>query len=168
VERVSWEDGTRWLGRHNLALPTEAQWEHACRAGTDTPWWCGKEAAGLAKVANLADAFCKADGGPASWQYEEWDDGFVLHAPAGSFAPNAFGLFDVHGNVWEWCRDTFKGYLADAVTNPLVQGVGRRVNRGGSWAVVASRARSAFRGGNGPSGRASVLGVRPARRVTSE
>jgi len=168
VEQVSWEDGTRWLSRFNLELPAEAQWEFACRAGTDTPWWCGKEAAALAEAANVADAFCKANGGPASWNYEEWDDGFVAHAPVGSFRPNAFGLFDVHGNVWEWCRDTFKGYPSEPATDPVVQGAGNRVSRGGGWNYVASYARCANRYAYDPSLRSNSLGVRPARSVTSE
>jgi formylglycine-generating enzyme required for sulfatase activity len=167
VEQVSWEDCTRWLGRWNLALPTEAQWENACRAGTDTPWWCGREAKALEKVADLADAFCKANGGPASWPYEEWDDGYTVHAPVGSFGPNTFGLHDVHGNVWEWCRDAWGRYAAEAATDPLIQGAGIRVSRGGGWNFVASFARSAYRGGNDPGIRFFSLGVRPARSVTS-
>jgi serine/threonine protein kinase/formylglycine-generating enzyme required for sulfatase activity len=167
VERVSWEDCARWLGRWNLALPTEAQWENGCRTGTDTPWWCGKEARSLEKAANVADAFCKANGGPASWNYEAWDDGYTAHAPVGSFAANGFGLHDVHGNVWEWCRDTWGRYAPDAATDPLRQGAGIRVNRGGSWSNVASNARSALRSSNAPGIRGHYLGARPARTVTS-
>ncbi len=81
----------------------------------------------------------------------------------GSFGPNAFGLFDVHGNVWEWCRDTHKGYPADAVTDPLVRGAGARVGRGGSFSYSASNARCAIRNADDPSISFFSLGVRPAQ-----
>ncbi|MHC4934321.1 MAG: SUMF1/EgtB/PvdO family nonheme iron enzyme, partial [Planctomycetota bacterium] len=122
VECVSWNDCTLWLSRYNLMLPTEAQWEHACRAGTDTPWFTGRELGALEKVANLADASFASDA-VAHWPFtKEIDDGFVVHAPVGSLAANGFGLFDVHGNVWEWCRDTWSGYPAEPVTEPLARG----------------------------------------------
>jgi len=169
VEQVSWEDGARWLSRYSLALPTEAQWEHACRAGTDTPWFTGRDVKALEKGANLADAFCKANGAPATWRFtEEINDGFGLHAPVGSLASNAFGLHDVHGNVWEWCRDAHRGYPSEAAIDPVAQGAGDRVPRGGSWGHVAAYARAAFRYPTAPSFRNYDLGVRPARSVTSK
>src|SRR5690606_223374 len=81
VEQVSWEDCQRVLPRAALQLPTESQWEYGCRSGTSTPWWVGREREKLREAANLADAFCKANGGAASWQYEAWDDGYTAHAP---------------------------------------------------------------------------------------
>jgi formylglycine-generating enzyme required for sulfatase activity len=166
---VSWDDCATWLSRHNLALPTEAQWENACRAGTPTAWWCGDEVKKLENVANIADAFCKANGAPGSWSYtEEVNDGWLAHAPVGSLAPNAFGLHDVHGNVWEWCQDSWCRYAADAATDPVSGEAGSRVYRGGSWVNDASSARSAARLSGDPSIRSSNIGVRPARRVTPE
>ncbi len=169
VEQVSWEDCTRWLPRFGLELPTEAQWEYACRAGTATPWWCGPGAASLNGVASLADAFCKANNGPPSWQYtEEVNDGYAIHAPAGSLAPNAFGLHDVHGNVCEWCRDSGGGYSAGPATDPLSEGGELRVYRGGGWTAIAAYARSTHRDPNAPYIRDSAIGVRPARPVTGK
>ncbi|MHC5109253.1 MAG: protein kinase domain-containing protein, partial [Planctomycetota bacterium] len=112
VEQVSWTDCQEVLGRLSLVLPTEAQWEYAARAGTGTPWWTGseKESIGSRQAGNLADGWSKAKGGPASWQYEEWEDHWIVHAPAGEFLPNGFGIHDTIGNVWEWCRDRFGKY----------------------------------------------------------
>jgi formylglycine-generating enzyme required for sulfatase activity/serine/threonine protein kinase len=164
VEMVSWDECQRWLSRWNLALPTEAQWENGCRGGTDPPWWCGRESRSLERAANLADAFCKAHGGLGGGPYsEELNDGFVFHAPVGSFAANAWGLHDVHGNVWEWCQDTFARYDAGPVTNPSRQGAGDRVSRGASWYSDASEAGSAYRNYTPASFRFIHLGARPAR-----
>jgi formylglycine-generating enzyme required for sulfatase activity len=169
VEQISWQDCDRWLRRHGLVLPTEAQWEGACRAGTDTPWFVGADPAALGEVANIADAYCKANGGPASWQYsEDVDDGFVAHAPVGSLGPNAFGLHDVHGNVWEWTRDAYGDFAADAVRDPCREGAGYHVFRGGGWNHVAAEARSAYRYTYDPGIRNFSLGVRPARAVRAQ
>ncbi len=149
VEQISWEECAQWLPRWGLALPTEAQWEYACRAGTQTPWSTGVDPAGLSDAANVAGAFCKAHGGSPSWPYsEEVDDGYVLHAPVGSLRPNPFGLHDMHGNVWEWCRDMSLRYAREAVVDPVVEGPGNRVFRGGSWAAHAPNSRSATRSQN--------------------
>ncbi|MGE0193458.1 MAG: SUMF1/EgtB/PvdO family nonheme iron enzyme [Planctomycetota bacterium] len=162
VEQVSWEDCDLWLSRHRLVLPTEAEWEHACRAGTDTPWITGRDVAALGGVANIADAWLKTHGGEAFPATMEVNDGYGVHAPVGSFAPNKFGLHDVHGNVWEWCRDAYRLYTADAVTDPVVQGKGGRVNRGGGWPNVARYACSARRARSDPGSRIYSIGVRPA------
>ena len=191
VEHVSWEMCDQLLRRHRLVLPTEAQWEYACRAGTTTPWSTGVEATSLRGHVNLADRHANRAG---SWYVqlqtiEPWlDDGHVVHAPIGSFRPNPFGLFDMHGNVAEWCRDRFGGYdldvapgdglrqvsgfprFAQATSFPLmtatVSGSRQRVQRGGSFWVPAAGARSAQRGGDAPRSRDGTRGLRPARAVT--
>jgi formylglycine-generating enzyme required for sulfatase activity len=170
VETVSWEDCVEMLGRLDLVLPTEAQWEHGCRAGTDTPWWPGQETLDLQGRANLADAYFEAHGGPASWQYEDdLNDGFVAHAPVGRFEANRFGLHDVHGNVWEWCLDGYGSY--GNATRPgdglrEVPGASYRVYRGGSYYLLALVARSARRNYQRPGYRDFNVGLRPAKVIS--
>lgn len=169
VEEVSWEDCATWLRRHRMALPTEAGWEYACRAGADTPWSTGKDAASLNGSANIADEYCRAHGGHDSWTYTtEVDDGHTVHAPVGTFEANGFGLHDMHGNAWEWCRDTYVEYPSEPVTDPAVEDERplHRVLRGGGWDGAARDARSADRGRDAPGYRANNLGVRPTRAVT--
>ena len=170
VEQVSWHDCVAVLARLDLVLPSEAQWEYGARAFADTPWSSGPEKEGLAVVGNLADAFAQANGGPSGWTYESWSDGYGVHAPVGSFGPNEFGLYDVHGNVWEWCLDGYDGsfYGSSPPTDPVSPFVGSatRVNRGGSFNFTAVYARSANRNGDTPSIADSNLGVRPARVIT--
>jgi len=170
VEQVSWHDCVRVLGRLDLVLPSEAQWEYGARAFADTPWSSGPEKESLAVAANLADAFAQANGGSPSWGYESWSDGYTVHGPVGSFAPNEFGLYDVHGNVWEWCLDGYdesfygSGPAEDPVSHFV--GSGPRLRRGGSFFTIAVRARSAFRLRSAPAYAVNDLGVRPARVIT--
>lgn len=108
---VSWTDAMkfcRWLeGREKTAyrLPTEAEWEYACRGGTRGPFWSGEDTQLLARTSNFADATLRAALKSAPAEPENWSDGFAFTAPVGQFLPNPFGLFDVHGNVSEWCLD---------------------------------------------------------------
>ena len=150
VEEVSWEMCDEVLTRLGLVLPTEAQWEYACRAGTSTPWWTGKKKASLPTAANLADRFAEQIGAPASWPFETRDDGYTVHAPVGSFKANAFGLHDVHGNVFEWCRDWYGGFeirvnAGDGERQVPREGARYRVIRGGGFGYATEYARSAYR-----------------------
>ncbi len=174
VERISFEDCMEVLDRNNLELPTEAQWERACRAGTGTPWSTGSDRGGLRGFANLADA--AARGARMPWQpedgFERFDDGWVIHGPAGSYEPNLFGLHDMHGNVSEWCRDVDAPMSAGThrTGDGLHEAAGwseTHVIRGGSFAENAIQSRcSAFARG-APWYRVKTLGVRPARRITA-
>ena len=170
VEQVTWNDCERTMEHLGLVLPTEAQWEYAARAGTGTPWWTGKERNSLEGTANLADRAAARAG--ATWpgiaDWPELDDGFAVHAPVTAFKPNPFGLYNVHGNVWEWCRDWFGLY-----TDPVRAGDGEReedpnrfkVGRGGSFRHEAAYARSSCRNNTSPETRADHLGLRPARKI---
>ena len=167
AERVDWTMCDELLRRCGLVLPTEAQWERACRAGGASPWHCGDEVGELAGCANLSDA--TAEKWTIGWRnYEDFEDGHVIHAPVGSYRPNAFGLYDMHGNVGEWCRDWNAGYEYSAAPGDgLRQHVGRnrKVVRGGSYRGPAEHARTAFRGNSNLDQQASYLGLRAARPV---
>ena len=166
VEQVSWQDCMATLPKLGLTLPTEAQWEYACRAGTNTPRPFAFEA--FAQYANVADQSFHREFAPL-FTAEPWDDGLVGHAPVGRLQPNGFGLHDVLGNVWEWCLDGYAGsrYAAERQKDPVVSPAGSRtrVRRGGNFHFPAVRARSARRYGNTPSSAGNSLGVRPARAI---
>ncbi len=147
VINVSWDDANdfcKWLSAkmgENVHLPTEAQWEYACRAGTT-----GDRYGDLDEIA---------------W-YEKNSKG-KTH-PVAQKKPNAFGLYDMLGNVWEWCNDYYGDYPTEAVANPTGPGTGSlRVCRGGSWVRVAGDCACAFRFRYHPDGRGGGLGFRLAR-----
>ena len=170
VETVSWIECDRTLRRFGLDLPTEAQWEYAARAGTSGSWWAGRDAADLEGAANLADASCRRVSGSVSWVYHDWDDGFPEHAPVGSFRANAFGLHDVLGNVWEWCRDAPQDdfYARSPRLDPFSghEGTGSRMARGGGWNDPAAAACASIRNSAGGRFRGSSMGVRPSRAIS--
>jgi formylglycine-generating enzyme required for sulfatase activity len=127
----------QWLSKRDSAkyrLPTEAEWEHACRAGTASLYCNGSAELTLPKVANLADA-------SAQLVYsKEWNDGYSRTAPVGKFEPNAFGLHDMHGNVYEWCASAFVKYGTLQPIDALL-----RTTRGGSWESLPAMVRSSLR-----------------------
>ena len=159
VECVSWDDAQEFieklnkehaLGGWRYRLPTEAEWEYACRAGTVTPFWFGSELNG--KQANC-------DG---ELPYES-GEGPNLERPSvvGAYKANPFGLYDQHGNVWEWCDDWYGEYDTSESQDPTGASSGSsRVLRGGSWFGYAFSCRSALRGHYVPSHRDHYIGFR--------
>jgi len=174
VESVSWIDTMRELPRMGLLLPSEAQWENGCRAGTTSKWWLGDERESLRGKVNIADKTA-ADAG-ASWPViQDWpdnEDGGAVHVQVGfgRYPPNDFGLHEVHGNVWEWCLDGYApdAYRRSSAVDPVVleEGAPTHVYRSGSFGNHADKARSAQRSDDPPSSADLVLGVRPARVIS--
>mgnify|MGYP002631226562 CR=1 FL=1 len=157
-----------WCKRAGLMLPTEAQWEFMCRAGMATAWASGADKGDLQEFANLGSAECPEDWRKIPGIVEAWHDGYgAKTAPVASYAPNAFGLFDVHGNVSEWTRDHYVSYDVPAqVGTGLRPGLsGERMARGGNFGGDATTARSAkrFKCGAGTSpGANKGFGFRPS------
>jgi len=151
AESFTWNEARVVAERLGLMLPTEARWEYAARAGSDAPWSTGPYVEDMEFAANLSDQAAKLDGADSDQEYEPWNDGFSVHAPVGSFVPNAFGLYDVHGNVWEWCRDAmdFAFYGSSPMREPFNEespvDPPHRIVRGGGFSVPAHQARSSER-----------------------
>jgi len=151
---VSFDDAVafcRWMGKKtakHVLLPTEAQWAYACRAGTKTAYVWGDKWDDGKGWANAADATARKRF--KGWRAFPWADGYVFTSPAGKYKANAFGLHDVHGNVFEWCADWYdKDYFKKGPkVDPMGPAGGRqRVLRGGSWLSSPGRCRSAGRTG---------------------
>jgi formylglycine-generating enzyme required for sulfatase activity len=137
VEFVNWEDCQRFISKLRLCdgtpyrLPTEAEWEYSCRAGTVTRYHFGDSI--TPHQANFADFENRAN---STWRT----------SPVGAFAPNSWGLNDMHGNLWQWCHDWFGDYPRTAVIDPKGPQLGiQRIQRGGSWDRDATCSRSAMR-----------------------
>lgn len=161
VEQVSWNDAQEFIRRLNqreggagYRLPTEAEWEYAARAGTTTPFHAGTclftdkaNYDGNYPLSGCAKGECRKN-----------------TVRVGSFAPNAWGLYDMHGNVWEWCQDWYGNYPSESVTDPTgPSGGSDRVYRGGSWYNHARLCRSAVRYGISPRFWNPDLGLRLLR-----
>jgi formylglycine-generating enzyme required for sulfatase activity len=185
VVMVSWDDAVEfctWLSRRErltpfyavgrsvtenrsadgYRLPTEAEWEYAARSGGEDlkySWGNGGPEGNVADE-TLREAY------PA-WPFATWPgyaDGHVFTAPVGSYPPNARGLYDMSGNVWEWCNDWYGSYAADGAVNPVGPGSGvTRCLRGGSWTDEPAALRATFRSGRLQNGRGVNSGFRPAR-----
>ena len=179
VVSVSWNDAVafcKWLSRKEskrYSLPSEAEWEYACRAGSTTRFYNGEDPEKLADIANVYDLDCDAAlPGPPRIKgvgVIQAHDGYVYTAPVGSFRPNAFGLYDMTGNVQQWCADWdgdnyYRKSPVDDPTGPK-SGVARVV-RGSSWVEGPETARSASREGVGPDWRDNEIGFRVARSLS--
>jgi formylglycine-generating enzyme required for sulfatase activity len=160
VVRINWQQAMefcKWLSQKTSArvsLPTEAQWEWACRAGTDSPMSYGDLDTDFSTLANMADYTMRDMVYDARNNYSpdlvprdaRFNDGLLVSAEVGSYRPNAWGLYDMHGNVWEWTHSSYMPYpYCDGDGRNDIESAGRRVVRGGSWYDRPKRCRSAFR-----------------------
>ncbi len=164
VEQISWNNVHRFVwrlnhmeGEYRYTLPTEAEWEYACRAGTTTRFHWGDE--GDCDKANYGVGFIHGE-------CRRINPGKPMRV--GSFPPNPWGLHDMHGNVAEWCLDRFADYPLKHMTNPVGGYVGTdQVYRGGSWGVASRYCRSANRDADRPGAKFSEVGFRVVRSASN-
>jgi formylglycine-generating enzyme required for sulfatase activity len=169
VINVSWNDAQRyvgWLSRETgkrYRLPSEAEFEYLMRAGSRGTYPWGEDGSQACLFANVADRQAKKQN--PDWNTFPCDDGEALTAPVGSYRANAFGLFDVAGNVWEWTMDCYQSYRQAAPDgtpfNPA--NCSRRVIRGGSWSDATKNLRSADRTASAPNATLKIVGFRVVR-----
>jgi formylglycine-generating enzyme required for sulfatase activity len=143
VSQVSWYDATAFAEWMGCRLPTEAEWEYAVRANTTTPFYTGDCLTSEQANFNGRKPYdnCKKS------EYRR------KPLPVGSFPPNAFGLYDMHGNIWEWCSDWYGEYDLKETSNPKGPETGElKILRGCGWRESARECRSAYRGAGTPPG----------------
>ena len=158
VENVAWHDAQRFIAELNrrlpgldARLPTEAEWEYACRAGTTTPFSFGKQI--TPEQVNYHGDYPCVGGEKGLYRQRT--------APVGTLPPNPWGLYEMHGNVWEWCADWYAEYPPEPQVDPSGPAFGRmRVLRGGTWSDPARYARSATRSRIEPAYRPRSTGFR--------
>jgi formylglycine-generating enzyme required for sulfatase activity len=158
VTNVGWNDAVEHCAKLNafgllpsgykFALPTEAQWEYACRAGEGSALYNGKELSGITTCTNLD---------PIAWY--RLNSGEKLH-PVGGKKPNKWGAFDMLGNVWEWCLDSYADKLLGGSDPVNLEDGANKVSRGGAWWAHSVRSRSADRGGSAADYRFKAVGFR--------
>lgn len=170
VVNVSWNEAkayARWLteinnGKYKFRLPTEAEWEYSCRAGTETIRYWGQNSDDGCQYANVADLFYQNK----RINYHNCFDEVIVSSSVGRYLPNASGLYDMLGNVWEWCEDNYgkDSYKSHEKINPVYRifevGTNYRVIRGGSWQSEPDSVRCAKRTPVPPESKFEVLGFR--------
>jgi formylglycine-generating enzyme required for sulfatase activity len=169
---VSWNQAqafAQWLAVQNVTgktfrLPTEAEWEYVCRAGTESARFWGDDSDEACRYGNVYDRTAKR-GDTVSVVNHDCDDDFVVTAPVGSFDPNPYGIYDMLGNVWEWVEDDYhkEGYKAHSFEDPLYKSGNPDANkarRGGAWSDAPASVRCANRGNRSPNRKNNKIGFR--------
>ncbi len=171
IENVSWVECTALLSRFGYSLPSEAQWEYACRAGTATAFSFGANPADLSTHANVRErTFAESFANVQLGGCESWSDGEAIPCRVGRYSPNAFGLYDTHGNVSEWCADAFCEYSVRAQEGDGLRAPAEshsRIRRGGSYADPAAGVRASDRRRDDPTYRSDEVGCRPVRDLSN-
>ncbi len=169
---VSWNQAksySEWLTKKHEAkskfrLPSEAEWEHACRAGSESSRFWGTDSDEAGEYANVYDGTSKNKLN-CKWEFHDCDDEYVVTAPVGSLYPNDYQLYDMLGNVWEWTMDTYSetSYSTHEKSNPVHTGKGNKARRGGSWYSAPGSVRCSNRGNRSADRKNKEIGFRLIR-----